>query len=90
VEKKRRVWKGVMIGAAVGAAFSLLIKKEEKQDRLSFPTKLKQWRQSVEEVAEDIEFIVEKIKDIVEKTPEVIEIVKEAYSWKKDDRPRIK
>jgi hypothetical protein len=33
---------------------------------------------------------MEKIKDIAEKTPEVIEIVKEAYSWKKDDRPRIK
>jgi gas vesicle protein len=88
--KKRNVWKGVMIGAAVGAAFSLLIKKEEKQDRLSLPMKLKQWRQSVEEMAEDAAFIMEKIKDIAEKTPEVIEIVKEAYSWKKDDRPRIK
>jgi gas vesicle protein len=88
--KKRNVWKGVMIGAAVGAAFSLLIKKEEKQDRLSLPMRLKQWRQSVEEMAEDAAFIMEKIKDIAEKTPEVIEIVKEAYSWKKDDRPRIK
>jgi gas vesicle protein len=88
--KKRNVWKGVMIGAAVGAAFSLLIKKEEKQDRLSLSMRLKQWRQSVEEMAEDAAFIMEKIKDIAEKTPEVIEIVKEAYSWKKDDRPRIK
>jgi gas vesicle protein len=88
--KKRNVWKGVMIGAAVGAAFSLLIKREEKQDRLSLPMKLKQWRQSVEEMAEDTAFIMEKIKDIAEKTPEVIEFIKEAYSWKKDDRPRIK
>ncbi|WP_171699017.1 hypothetical protein [Parageobacillus galactosidasius] len=88
--KKRNVWKGVMIGAAVGAAFSLLIKREEKQDRLSLPMKLKQWRQSVEEMAEDMEFIMEKIKDIAEKTPEVIEFIKEAYSWKEDDRPRIK
>ncbi|NNU93253.1 hypothetical protein ETC01_08370 [Geobacillus sp. NFOSA3] len=79
-----------MIGAAVGAAFSLLIKREEKQDRLSLPMKLKQWRQSVEEMAEDMEFIMEKIKDIAEKTPEVIEFIKEAYSWKEDDRPRIK
>ncbi|KYD27447.1 MULTISPECIES: YtxH domain-containing protein [Anoxybacillaceae] len=88
--KKRNVWKGVMIGAAVGAAFSLLIKREEKQDRLSLPIKLKQWRQSVEEMAEDMAFIMEKIKDIAEKTPEVIEFIKEAYSWKEDDRPRIK
>jgi gas vesicle protein len=88
--KKRNVWKGVMIGAAVGAAFSLLIKREEKQDRLSLPMKLKQWRQSVEEMAEDMAFIMEKIKDIAEKTPEVIEFIKEAYSWKEDDRPRIK
>jgi gas vesicle protein len=88
--KKRNVWKGVMIGAAVGAAFSLLIKREEKQDRLSLPMMLKQWRQSVEEMAEDTAFIMEKIKDIVEKTPEVIEFIKEVYSWKKDDRPRIK
>ncbi|OQP02481.1 hypothetical protein DER53_06710 [Parageobacillus toebii NBRC 107807] len=79
-----------MIGAAVGAAFSLLIKREEKQDRLSLPMKLKQWRQSVEEMAEDMAFIMEKIKDIAEKTPEVIEFIKEAYSWKEDDRPRIK
>lgn len=88
--KKRNVWKGVMIGAAVGAAFSLLIKREEKQDRLSLPMKLKQWRQSVEEMTEDMAFIMEKIKDIAEKTPEVIEFIKEAYSWKEDDRPRIK
>lgn len=88
--KKRNVWKGVMIGAAVGAAFSLLIKREEKQDRLSLPIKLKQWRQSVEEMAEDMAFIMEKIKDIAEKTPEVIEFIKEAYSWKEEDRPRIK
>ncbi len=88
--KKRNVWKGVMIGAAVGAAFSLLIKREEKQDRLSLPMKLKQWRQSVEEMAEDMAFIMEKIKDIAEKTPEVIEFIKEAYSWKEDDCPRIK
>jgi gas vesicle protein len=89
VKGKGNVWKGMLIGAAVGAAFSLFIKKEEKQSRLSLPMKLRQWRQSVEEMAEDAEFIMEKIKDIAEKTPEVIEIVKEAYSWKKDDRPRI-
>ena len=64
--------------------------KGGQQSRLSLPMKLKQWRQSVEGMAEDAEFIMEKIKDIAEKTPEVIEIVKEAYSWKKDDRPRIK
>jgi gas vesicle protein len=87
--KKRNVWKGVVIGVAVGAAFSLLFKKEEKQDRLSFPMRLKQWRQSVEEMVEDVEFIMEKIKDIAEKTPEVIEIAKEVYNWKKDDRPQI-
>lgn len=88
--KRRNVWKGVVIGAAVGAAFSLLFKKEEKQDRLSFPMKLKQWRQSIEETEEDVGFIMKKIKDIAEKTPEVIEIAKEVYNWKKDDRPRIK
>jgi gas vesicle protein len=90
VKGKGNVWKGMLIGATVGAAFSLFIKKEGQQSRLSLPMKLKQWRQSVEGMAEDAEFIMEKIKDIAEKTPEVIEIVKEAYSWKKDDRPRIK
>lgn len=84
---KGSIWKNILIGAAVGAAFSLLSKNGEKQSRLSLPMRLKQWRRSVEEMAEDVEFMMEKVKDIVEKTPEVIEIVKEVYNRKKDDRP---
>lgn len=88
MKRKGSIWKGVLIGAAVGAAFSLFGKIGESQARSSLPMRLKQWRRSVEEMAEDVEFMMEKIKDIVEKTPEVIEIVREVYSRKKEDRPK--
>jgi gas vesicle protein len=88
VKRKGSVWKNILIGAAVGAAFSLFGKIGEKQARSSLSMRLKQWRRSVEEMAEDVEFMMEKIKDIVEKTPEVIEIVREVYSRKKEDRPK--
>ncbi|MGG6438551.1 hypothetical protein ABET52_14295 [Saccharococcus caldoxylosilyticus] len=91
MKERKNIWKGMMVGAALGAAFSFLMsKKEAKQERLSWPMRLKQWRQSVEEMAEDTAFIMEKLKEIAKKTPEVIQLVKELYNWKEDDRPRIK
>jgi gas vesicle protein len=91
MKERKNIWKGMMVGAALGAAFSFLMgKKEEKQERFSWPMRLKQWRQSAEEMAEDAAFIMEKLKEIAEKTPEVIQLVKELYNWKENDRPRIK
>ncbi|MBB5325000.1 gas vesicle protein [Anoxybacillus tepidamans] len=84
-----KLWKNVMIGAALGAAVSLLDRetrealktvwrqREEWVRRL--PEQMRQCRQSLETLTEDVIYTAEKIKVIAEKTPEMIEWMKETY-----------
>ncbi|RAK19190.1 hypothetical protein B0I26_107109 [Anoxybacillus vitaminiphilus] len=105
VRKINKVWKGIMIGAAIGAAMSLLDQEIRKKlgadnklahflkDPVHIVEKVSQHihkcRQSLEQLSEDISFIADKIKEINEKTPEVLELVKETFARRKDDDPQL-
>jgi gas vesicle protein len=105
VGKSNKLWKGIMIGAAIGAVISLLDQETRKMLRaknklehfLKAPVNIAEninqhvhkCRQSLEQLSEDISFIAGKIKEINEKTPEVIELVKETFVRRKDDEPQL-
>jgi gas vesicle protein len=102
VKKRAKLWRNMMIGAAVGTLISLLDRETRKslhvktiwQQRAEcvrqLQQRVRQYRQSIETLTEDVIFIAEKIKEIAEKTPEVMEFLKESYNWKKDDSPQMK
>ncbi|MBA2872549.1 gas vesicle protein [Anoxybacillus calidus] len=103
--KSNKLWKGIMIGAAIGAAMSLLDQETRKmlraKNKLEYFLKdlvnmaenvnqhVHKCRQSLEQLSEDISFIAEKIKEINEKTPEVIGFVKETFMRRKDDDSQL-
>ncbi|WP_199426361.1 YtxH domain-containing protein [Thermaerobacillus caldiproteolyticus] len=88
MKKSSKLWRNVMIGAAIGAAISLFDRdvraslwQHRTDDIRQLRQRIQQYRQSLESLREDVIFTAEKIKEIAEKTPEIIEILKETYSW---------